>query len=71
MTELRVHDFSMSLDGYAAGLVVPVLLGGGERLFENLGAAPGGWRCVEFAPSASVTLVRFRHGRAVFDTMGP
>jgi dihydrofolate reductase len=41
--------------------VVPVLLHGGERLFEGLGNALDGWRCVEFAPSASVTHVRLRH----------
>ena len=39
----------------------PQLLGGGERLFEILGAALDGWRSVEFAPSASVTHVRLRH----------
>jgi dihydrofolate reductase len=50
-------------------VVVPVLLGGGERLFDHLGTALDGWRCVEFAPSASVTHVRLRHRPAVFDTM--
>ncbi|MFD2090158.1 dihydrofolate reductase family protein [Blastococcus deserti] len=40
--------------------VVPVLLGSGERLFGDLGAAPDDWRCVEFAPSASVAHVRLR-----------
>jgi dihydrofolate reductase len=40
--------------------VVPVLLGGGERLFEGLGDVVGDWTCVEFAPSASVTHVRLR-----------
>jgi dihydrofolate reductase len=40
--------------------VVPVLLGGGERLFEGVGPALEGWRCVEFAPSASVAHVRLR-----------
>ena len=40
--------------------VVPVLLGSGERLFGDLGPALGEWRCVEFAPSASVTHVRLR-----------
>jgi dihydrofolate reductase len=38
--------------------VVPVLLGGGERLLD--GSAPAGWRCVEFAPSATVAHVRLR-----------
>jgi dihydrofolate reductase len=41
--------------------VVPVLLGGGKRLFESLGDVVGDWTCVEFAPSASVTHVRLRH----------
>jgi dihydrofolate reductase len=39
---------------------VPVLLGGGARLFEGLGGALDGWTCVEFAPSTSVTHVRLR-----------
>jgi dihydrofolate reductase len=41
-------------------VVVPVLLGGGERLFEDLGAALDGWRCVEFAHSKAVAHVRLR-----------
>lgn len=41
-------------------VVVPVLLGAGERLFDGLGAALDGWACVEFAPSASVAHVRLR-----------
>jgi dihydrofolate reductase len=41
-------------------VVVPVLLGSGERLFGDLGPALDGWECVEFAPSASVTHVRLR-----------
>jgi dihydrofolate reductase len=51
-------------------VVVPILLGSGERLFDGLGTALDGWRCVEFVPSDSVTHVRLRHGDAVFDTMG-
>jgi len=51
-------------------VVVPVLLGGGERLFEGLGNAVDGWTCVEFVPSRSVTHVRLRRpGPVVFDTM--
>jgi dihydrofolate reductase len=50
-------------------VVVPVLLGGGERLFEGLGTALDGWACVEFVPSRSVTHVRLRRGAADFDTM--
>jgi dihydrofolate reductase len=41
-------------------VLVPILLGGGERLFEDLGSALDGWTCVEFAPSRSVTHVRLR-----------
>jgi dihydrofolate reductase len=40
--------------------VVPVLLGGGERLFDGLGDVTEDWTCVEFQPSASVTHVRLR-----------
>jgi dihydrofolate reductase len=40
--------------------VVPVLLGGGERLFDDLGDAIDGWRSVEFTPSSSVAHVRLR-----------
>jgi len=39
-------------------VVVPVLLGGGERLFEGTGW--DGWRCVEFTPSSTVAHVRLR-----------
>jgi dihydrofolate reductase len=49
--------------------VVPVLLGDGERLFQDLGTAVEGWTCVEFAPSAAVAHVRLRRPAAVFDTM--
>jgi dihydrofolate reductase len=41
-------------------VAVPVLLGRGERLFEDLGDALDGWRCVEFTPSATVSHVRLR-----------
>jgi dihydrofolate reductase len=52
-------------------VVVPALLGGGERLFENLGTALDDWGCVEFVPSRSVTHIRLRRRRPfVFDTMG-
>jgi dihydrofolate reductase len=40
--------------------IVPVLLGIGERLFDDLGDAPEGWGCVEFTPSASVSHVPLR-----------
>ena len=39
-------------------VVVPVLLGSGERFFD--GTTPDGWRCVEFAASRSVAHVRLR-----------
>jgi dihydrofolate reductase len=38
--------------------IVPVLLGGGERLFDNLEGGPHGYRCIEMVGSASVTHVR-------------
>jgi dihydrofolate reductase len=40
--------------------VVPVLLGGGERLFDGLDDVLENWTCVEFTPSASVAHVRLR-----------
>jgi dihydrofolate reductase len=39
--------------------IVPILLGGGERLLDNLDGAPDGYECVEFAPSPAVAHVRF------------
>lgn len=39
--------------------IVPILLGGGERLFDNLDGGPDKLRCVEFTSSPSVTHVRF------------
>jgi dihydrofolate reductase len=39
--------------------VVPILLGGGERLFENVGDTPNGYECVEFVSSPAVAHVRF------------
>ena len=43
-------------------VVVPVLLGDGERLFDDLGGALAGWRTVEFAPSPVVAHIRLRRG---------
>jgi dihydrofolate reductase len=40
--------------------MVPILLGGGERLFDNLGDAPSGYECVELVSSPSVTHIRLR-----------
>jgi dihydrofolate reductase len=34
--------------------IVPILLGGGERLFDNLDGGPAGYECVEFAGSPTV-----------------
>jgi dihydrofolate reductase len=47
--------------------VAPVLLGGGERLFGDLGESTGawaldGWTCAEFVPSPQVAHVRLRRG---------
>jgi dihydrofolate reductase len=39
-------------------VIVPVLLGTGERLFENLGGGPHGYECVELVSSPSVAHVR-------------
>jgi dihydrofolate reductase len=54
----------------AAGLIddmrlaiVPVLLGDGERLFENLGASIGDYECVEHVCSPAVTHVRLVRSR--------
>lgn len=38
--------------------VVPVLLGGGERLFEDLGASTDDHRCVELVSSPTITHIR-------------
>jgi dihydrofolate reductase len=39
-------------------VIVPVLLGSGERLFDHLEGGPHGYGCVEFVSSPSVTHVR-------------
>jgi dihydrofolate reductase len=44
--------------------IVPVLLGGGERVFDNLDGGPDGYECVEFVSSAAVAHVRFAPIRA-------
>ena len=38
--------------------ITPVLLGSGERVFEDLDSMPDGYECVEFVPSPTVTHVR-------------
>jgi dihydrofolate reductase len=39
-------------------VIAPVLLGGGERLFDNLDGGPEGYECVEFVGSPAVAHVR-------------
>ena len=38
--------------------IVPVLLGSGERLFDDLGSSVGNYRCIEHVCSSAVTHVR-------------
>jgi dihydrofolate reductase len=38
--------------------IVPMLLGGGERLFDRLDRGPAGYECVELVSSPSVAHVR-------------
>jgi len=38
--------------------IVPILLGGGERLFDNLDGGPDGYECVELVSSPAVAHVR-------------
>ena len=44
--------------------IVPVLLGRGERLFDNLDGGPEGYECVELVSSPAVAHARFVRGRA-------
>jgi dihydrofolate reductase len=39
-------------------VIVPILLGGGERLFDHLDGGPDGYACTEFVSSPSVAHVR-------------
>jgi hypothetical protein len=39
-------------------VLVPILLGRGERLFDHLDGGPEGYECVEFVSSPSVAHVR-------------
>jgi hypothetical protein len=68
MSKLRLN-MMMSLDGYTAGPeqsaenpLVPVLLGGGTRLFENLGPSPRRPQQVEVVEAPGVTHLRYRLG---------
>jgi dihydrofolate reductase len=40
-------------------VIVPILLGSGERLFDHLEGGPVGYECVEFVSSPAVVHVRF------------
>jgi dihydrofolate reductase len=51
--------------------VVPMLLGRGERLFENLDGAPGGYQCVELVPSPSVMHVRLARAAGESELVTP
>jgi dihydrofolate reductase len=44
--------------------IVPILLGAGERVFDNLDGGPAGYECVEFVSSPAVTHVRFAPARS-------
>jgi dihydrofolate reductase len=44
--------------------IVPILLGRGERLFDNLNGGPVGYQCVEFVASPSVMHVRLARSAA-------
>jgi dihydrofolate reductase len=43
--------------------ITPVLLGSGERLFDNLGGGPTGFECVEFVASPSALHTTFKRVR--------
>jgi dihydrofolate reductase len=44
--------------------IVPVLLGAGERLFDDLGDAVGAYDCVELVPGESVAHARLERAKA-------
>ena len=44
--------------------IVPVFLGGGERLFDNLGGAVDGYKCVELVSSPAVVHMRMERKTA-------
>jgi dihydrofolate reductase len=66
--DIRLGGGSATIQQYLhAGLVdemhiaiAPVLLGGGERLFEDLPGSPDGYECVEFAASSAAMHVMLR-----------
>ncbi|MEA2704703.1 MAG: hypothetical protein QOD63_2648 [Actinomycetota bacterium] len=65
-TDVRIGGGPSTIQQYlGAGLiddlhvaVVPILLGGGERLFDNLDGGPEGYECVELVSSPSAVHVR-------------
>jgi dihydrofolate reductase len=64
--DVRVGGGASTIQQYLrAGLIddmhlvlVPILLGRGERLFDHLDGGPEGYECVEFVSSPSVAHVR-------------
>ena len=44
--------------------IVPIFLGGGERLFDHLDGGPDGYECVELVSSPSVVHVRMERKSA-------
>jgi hypothetical protein len=69
MARLR-FDISMSLYGFIAGPnqseelhVVPVVLGAGARLFDNLEGVAIGLECTRVVVAPGVTHLRFRVGK--------
>lgn len=65
--DVRIGGNASTIQQYlGAGLIdemhvaiVPILLGAGERLFDNLGGGPVGYRGVEFVASPAVAHARF------------
>jgi dihydrofolate reductase len=44
--------------------IVPILLGGGERLFDNLDGGSAGYECIQLVSSPSVVHARFARSKA-------
>ena len=71
-SDVRIGGGAATIQQYLrAGLIddmhlaiVPVLLRGGERLFDHLDGGPGSYECVEFVGSSTVAHARFaREGK--------
>jgi len=68
--DVRIGGGASTIQQYLrAGLIdefhlamVPILLGRGERLFDNLDGGPTGYECVEFINSPSVIHLRYAKG---------